>query len=38
MLRAQMAQSNAIDIIVNLSVNFTILLINERFIDKELIN
>lgn len=38
MLRAQMAQSNVIDIIVNLSVNSTILLINERFIDKELIN
>lgn len=38
MLRAQAAQSNVIDIIVNLSVNFTILLINERFIDKELIN
>lgn len=38
MLRAQMAQTNVIDIIVNLSVNFTILLINERFIDKELIN
>lgn len=38
MLCAQAAQSNVIDIIVNLSVNFTILLINERFIDKELIN
>ena len=38
MLRAQAAQSNVIDIIVKLSVNFTILLINERFIDKELIN
>ena len=38
MLRAQAAQSNVIDIIVNLSVNFTILLINERLIDKELIN